>query len=232
MRKRVKNKRGTSGAFLAAAAVWVVWAIFFPLFSAWHFAIPLALSILAARAVISASRKKYADEDTEECEPEPEPEKKPKEEPKSTGNPELDQVLHEGKFALQELGRLYASIANPDVKQRILKIIDVTDKIIKDAQHDPSDIPQIQRFLSTYMPTTIKLLNEYDRMYATGTVGDNVSGTMTRIENALDGIIVAYGKHYDNLFNNENLDIETDIQVLETLLKREGLSGSDFKIEK
>ncbi len=214
---------------MAAAAVWVVWAIFFPLYAAWHFALPLALSILAARAVLSAARKKTGAETYEDSEPEPAAPQK--EEAQTTGNPELDQVLHEGSYALKELGRLYASIANPDVKQRILKIIDVTDKIIRDARHDPSDIPQIKKFLSTYMPTTIKLLNEYDRMYSTGMAGENVSGTMNRIENALDGIIEAYCKHYDNLFNNENLDIETDIKVLETLLKREGLSGSDFKIE-
>ncbi len=229
-KRNTKDKHGTGAAFLAAAAVWVVWALLFPLYQAWHFALPLAFSILAARAVASFIRKKHPSEDEEEYEPEPAV--KTQEEPKSTGNPELDLVLKEGKLALSELGRLYAAINKPDVKQRVLKIIDITDKIVRDAERDPNDIPQIKKFLNVYMPTTIKLLNEYDRMYASGVSGENISGTMTRIENALDGVIEAYARHYDNLFSNDHIDIETDIKVLETLLKREGLSAPDFNIEK
>ena len=95
---------------------------------------PLAFSILAARAVASFIRKKHPSEDEEEYEPEPAV--KTQEEPKSTGNPELDLVLKEGKLALSELGRLYAAINKPDVKQRVLKIIDITDKIVRDAERD------------------------------------------------------------------------------------------------
>jgi 5-bromo-4-chloroindolyl phosphate hydrolysis protein. len=223
-----KNKGGAAAAaFLAAAAVWLVWALLFPMYSAWHFALPLAFSVLAARAVFRLIKRKYPQEE----EPEPEPEIKSEEEFKSTGNPELDSVLKEGKRAVSELGRLYAAILSPDVKQRVLKIIDISDKIIKDAAKDPSDIPQIKRFLNFYMPTTIKLLNEYDRMYSSGINGKNISGSMNRIESALDSIAEAYARHYDSLFNNENLDIETDIKVLEGLLKREGLGESDFNIK-
>ncbi len=221
------SAKGTAltAAFFAAAAVWLIWALLFPMYMIWHFAFPLAFSILAAKGVYSLVKKKNPPVE----EPEPEPVKS--QEIESTGNPELDAVLLEGRRAISELGRLYAAIANPEVKQRVLKIIDISDKIIKDAQKDEQDIPQIKRFLTFYMPTTIKLLNEYDRMYSSGVEGTNISGSMNRIEAALDKITEAYAKHYDSLFNNENLDIETDIKVLEGLLKREGLSGSDFKIQ-
>ena len=42
----------------------------------------------------------------------------------------------------------------------------------------------------------------------------------------LDTAIAAYRKLLDSLFANQAMDIETDISVMNTLLKREGLSGT------
>ncbi len=106
--------------------------------------------------------------------------------------------------------------------------MNISDKIIKNAIDDPKDIPAIRKFLNYYLPTTIKLLNAYDRMYAQGVDGVNISGTMSRIEDMLDTIVVAYNKQLDSLFADEALDIETDIQVLDGMLRREGLKDSEF----
>ena len=103
----------------------------------------------------------------------------------------------------------------------------LTEKIFADIVEDPNDVPQVKRFAGYYLPTTMKLLNAYDRMSGEGS-GQNVSGTLRRIEDILDTTVQAYRKEYDSLFANEALDIETDITVLESMLKREGLAGKDF----
>ncbi len=92
-------------------------------------------------------------------------------------------------------------------------------------------MPKIKRFLGFYIPATIRLLNEYDRMCASGASGENTASAMKSIEEALDRMNEAYERHYDSLFDNESLDIETDIKVLEGLLKSEGLGGADFEIK-
>ena len=109
----------------------------------------------------------------------------------------------------------------------------VSDKIVQDAIHDPSDVPQIRKFLDYYLPTTIKLLNAYDRMDEQGISGDNIDKTKQSISEMLDTAIEAFKKQLDSLFGNQALDIETDIDVMNTMLKREGLSGgtaNDFKL--
>ena len=45
----------------------------------------------------------------------------------------------------------------------------------------------------------------------------------------MDTIISAYRKQLDNLYLPDTLDVDTDIDVLETMLKRDGLSTSDFE---
>ncbi len=74
----------------------------------------------------------------------------------------------------------------------------------------------------------MKLLNSYDRFASMGE-GENVSGTMRKIEDVLDATVKAYRNQYDALFTNQALDIETDIEVLKTMMKREGLVGKDFE---
>jgi hypothetical protein len=55
---------------------------------------------------------------------------------------------------------------------------------------------------------------------------------MKSIDTMLDDAIAAYKKMLDSLFANQALDIETDIEVMNTMLAREGLSGSkDFDVK-
>ena len=151
---------------------------------------------------------------------------------KKSYGPEVDPILEEGNRALSEMGRLYMSIKDPAIRVKINELMRVTDKITQDAIADPSDIPQIKKFLNYYLPTTIKLLNTYDRMSAQGIEGENLDKTMKSIDAMLDDAIAAFKKMLDSLFANQALDIETDIQVMNTMLQREGLTGNkDFEIK-
>ncbi len=150
---------------------------------------------------------------------------------KKSYGPEVDPILEEGNRALAEMGRLYMSIKDPEVRGKINEIMRITDKIVQDAVADPSDIPQIKKFMNYYLPTTIKLLNSYDRMSSIGVEGENLDKSMKSINEMLDAAIVAYKKRLDSLFANQALDIETDIDVMNQMLAREGLTeNTDFQV--
>ncbi|MBQ6403389.1 MAG: 5-bromo-4-chloroindolyl phosphate hydrolysis family protein [Oscillospiraceae bacterium] len=152
--------------------------------------------------------------------------------PKKSYGPEIDPIIEEGNRALSEMGRLYLSIKDPEVKQKVNELMRITDKIVQDAIADPSDIPQIKKFLNYYLPTTIKLLNTYDRMSAQGIEGENLDKSMKSINEMLDTAIEAFKRHLDSLFDNQALDIETEIDVMNKMLAREGLTGQkDFVIK-
>ena len=90
---------------------------------------------------------------------------------------------------------------------------------------NPAKQPQISRFLDYFLPTTIKLLNAYDRMDSAGISGSNIDATKQKVETMLDTLCAAFDKQLDSLFGDEALDISTDITVMENLLAQEGLSG-------
>ncbi len=207
----------SAAPFYAVATLWLVWCVVLPLYKLWHLALLIALSA----GVFALFSKLFPGKKVEVEVPEPEPE------PVTTGDAETDALLREGEQAVRELKRLGASIREPSVRARVEELAGLTDKIFRDIVDDPKDVPQVRRFAGYYLPTTMKLLNAYDRMSGEA-AGENVSGTLRRIEDILDTTVAAYRKQYDALFANEALDIETDITVLESMLKREGLAGKDF----
>lgn len=206
----------------AFAAAWIVCAFFIPMYTLAGLAGSAAVS--AAAAVVAYYTAGFIlSKRPAKAEPEPEPVKK--EEPALS--PEVQAIIDDGKRAMKEMGRLYSSIKNNDVRKRINELMRVSDKIVQDAVDDPSDVPQIRKFLDYYLPTTIKLLNAYDRMSDQGIEGSNLSKSMSSIEDMLDTAIDAFKKQLDSLFANQALDIETDISVMNQMLAREGLSDDD-----
>lgn len=142
----------------------------------------------------------------------------------------VDSAIAEGSEALREMGRLYHNITDASVRGKINEIMLITDRIMQDAESDPSDLPQIRRFFSYYLPTTIKLLQTYEGLDAVGIDGENIDTSKQKICGMLDTAIEAYKKRLDSLFENQALDIETDIDVMNQMLEREGLvsSGKGF----
>lgn len=209
------------------AITWAVLALIFPLYRiGWLVTAVVLSSFLAFIAGRISGKKAHKAEETAKVK-----EATPVNSEKKSYGPEIDPILEEGNKALSEMGRLYMSIKDTEVRAKINELMRITDKITQDAIADPSDIPQIKKFMSYYLPTTIKLLNAYDRMSSQGIEGENLNKSMKNINEMLDEAIVAYKKRLDSLFANQALDIETDIDVMNQMLAREGLSGSkDFKI--
>ena len=118
------------------------------------------------------------------------------------------------------------------ISAQIDHLEEVTGKIIDQVVAEPKKLPQIRRFLDYYLPTTLKILNAYDRMDSTGISGDNISTTKAKVEKMMDTITQAFDKQLDSLFGAEALDISTDITVMENLLAREGLGAMNINNHK
>ena len=227
MSKRSSKKRRDVLPYYSFAGVWLLCACILPLYRVWAMLLTVALSGACAYFVSRRAEKAGKEEAASK---KPAESKKAAEEKKSYG-PEIDPILEEGARALGEMARIYSSVHDKEVRRKINELMRITDKITQDAIADPSDIPQIKKFMNYYLPTTLKLLNAYDRMSAQGIEGENLDRSMNNINEMLDQAIVAYKKRLDSLFENQALDIETDIEVMNRMLAREGLTGEkDFDL--
>ena len=212
------------------AALWVVWAIFFPLYRPLHF----ILAAIASVALYCIGRAIWPDKTYEAPDPEPKETKGPgpqkaerteAAQPENTGNPEMDALIAERARAAGEMRRLNDSIKDEKISAQISRLETTTGKIIDAVVEKPSKLPQIRKFMNYYLPTTLKLLNAYDRMDATGVSGANIDGTKGRIEDMLDTICTAFSRQLDDLYGEEAMDVSAEIKVMEQMLAQEGLGG-------
>ena len=130
---------------------------------------------------------------------------------------------------LKEMERACGRIQDRDMLEKTVQVRGLAAAVFNAVRKDPEKQPQISSFLNYYFPTTLKLLDSYADFEEKGYQGDKLSQTKGRIEATMDTIISAYRKQLDNLYLTDTLDVDTDIDVLETMLKRDGLSASDFE---
>ena len=221
-----------TGPIYTFALFYLGFALFLPLLELSTVLIGMGLSATAALSVARYLKKKLKEVDDapifmEFNAPEKAEEEAAKkaEEKETRYSPEVNTIIDDGRRAMKEMGRLYASIPNPAIRAKINEIMSVSDKIVRDAIEDESDVPQIRKFLDFYLPTTIRLLNAYDRMEALDFEGENISGSKKSIEEMLDTTIEAYKKHLDALFRNQAMDIDAEIRTMNAVLAQEGLGG-------
>ena len=191
----------------------IVWVI-----AAFGFGIHSVLSYLSA-AVFSAAaffvgRAIFPDKITEEEIPEPEPD-----------DPELAALKKERDRALSEIRRLNDNIEDEEISAQLSHIEEVTGQIFDYVLAQPEKRSAIRRFMDYYLPTTIKLLNQYDRMDSLGAQGENITAAKEKIRAMLATVSDAFDKQLDSLFQDAYMDVSAEITVLEQMMAQEGLTG-------
>ena len=211
--------------FYAVAVLWLVCGLLVPFYKPIHYGMATVLSVIvffAVQAVCKNGGVIGAEE-------KPKAEEKPREE--TTGNAELDKMLKDGRMAIAEMKRLDDNIADPGISADIVRLEQVSGKIFETVKADPKKLPKIRKFMDYYLPTTLKLLNAYDRMSATGISGENIDTTLAKVEGMMRSIVAAFEKQLDSLYGADALDISADITVLETMMAREGLTEQPLQAQ-
>ena len=198
------------------AAIWVLYCLIVSFHSVWHFVALACIGLVTYGVLLLIFQNKTVSIDATEN-------------PQHTGDEKLDTLLAEGEKSVAEMRGQRDLISDENVKQKADELVSITDKIFKKLLVEPGVYTQVKRFADFFLPTTVKLLNTYVRFSQSGVEGENITGTMERIDAALDTTLESYRKFFDSLFESQALDIETDISVLDTMLKKEGLLDSDFE---
>lgn len=149
---------------------------------------------------------------------EPEPESEPVQ-------AEAPKGMEREEGVLTEIREVNDAIADPVMSAKIDRIGEITGKIFAYLREKPDKEGQLRSFLSYYLPTTLKILRAYAQMEAQGIEGENISAAKERIEGMMDKVVDGFEKQLDKLFQDDAMDITTDVEVLERMLDKDGLGG-------
>ena len=148
-------------------------------------------------------------------------------EPKASSAPKEAEEGYSG--ILRNIRRANDRIADPILSAKIDRLEEITAKIFKAVEEDPRKKDRIGTFLNYYLPTTQKLLDSYAQFESAGVEGENLRQAKQRIETTMDSIVKGFEHQLDQLYQTEAMDVDSDIRVMEHMLRRDtGSAEEDF----
>ena len=231
-KQNVKKKRSA----LPIYAIGAVWLLYAKKLDSLRGIVSCAVVSLIVYAILRiVTRGKKTEEPPKAAEPEqPQPKqakKQPEPQPEREEKlpPELQSVIYQGKRAIADIRRLNDEIPDERMSAQIDLIERLTAQIFDCVRQHPEKLSQIRQFLNYYLPTTIKLMEQYVTLQNQSVKTENITEGMQKIEDLLDKVIVAFQRQLDALFESDVVDITADIRVMEQMMASEGLTNKkDF----
>ena len=137
-----------------------------------------------------------------------------------------------GRDYIEQIKTVRNHLYKEDISMELDKLGNISEQILNQVEKNPEKAQEVNKFIDHYLPITIKLINSYEELNNQVIQGDNIKNAKIEIEKSIDLINKAFENLLDDLFEDVVLDISTDISVLKTLFKQEGLGEEDFKNKK
>lgn len=130
---------------------------------------------------------------------------------------------------LRDIRHANDRIADPVISAKIDRLEELAGKLFRIVEEEPEKKPKAATFLNYYLPTTQKLLDSYADFEESGISGENVSQAKQRIADTMDKIVAGFEHQLDQLYQSDAMDVDSDIRVMEQMLRRDGGSvAEDF----
>lgn len=194
-----------------AAVVFILYGLIFPLYSAGHILVALALSVAGYFAAGLLFKGKVVEAELKW----------------DAGDAQVNRQLQESYDALKRIREANDAIPSEEISDDLDRMEAAGIKILAAVNDKPARASQVRRFMNYYLPTTTKLLDQYRKLTDAGGQGEQVRRALTSVEASLGIIAAAFEKELDNLYRDEVVDITSDIEVLEKMMASDGLTNSE-----
>ena len=195
-----------------AGAVWLLAGLVLPLYSLWA----LAATAVVSAAVWLVTRRLCPDRITR------------MEMPFMTGREDVDAMLESVQQKLADLHRLDEAIPDTGLSASIRRMETAGRSILAEVEAHPEKAPQIRRFANYYLPDAVRILELYARLEGQDVQGGNAASVRREVETNAASIATAFENQLDSLFAADALDLSADLEVLNGMLRSQGLAGSAF----
>ena len=207
MSKWIEVRRKSVLPWYFAGLVWLVGALALPIYQLWALVVVAVLSVVgfvAARRVCPdvVSRKEV---------------------PFMTGKEDADQMLALIDQKRRELHELNVRIEDAPLSAAMDRMEKAGLGILDEVEQHPEKAAQVRRFANYYLQDAVKILTLYAELEEKGVQGENAAGVRAEVAQNAQTIATAFENQLDSLFARDALDISTDLEVLNGMLKGQGL---------
>ena len=225
VKKDQKKRKGRKAGIIAAGVTVVLYALLFPLYRVADFVICGLLALLAGK-VIGAMGEGL--DLTTHNKQDQKAQPKPVEELPLSGNGEADAVIAKGQEMLHTIRAENDAITDEVLSGQMDELERLCIQIFKTVAEKPQKAGQIRKFMNYYLPTTLKMLANYRTMDQRGVSVTDMTEARSTLIRGMGMVLTACQKQLDNLYKDTLLDVSTDMDVLEQMLKRDGLTDDEL----
>lgn len=143
--------------------------------------------------------------------------------PARTGDSLADDLLRGAGKELMALAALDFSFAEEAFRAQVEELLKTARQIIDYLSKSPEKVRQVRQFLHYYLPGAAKLLISYHELGSQPVRGENIRGSMKKIEDALPGILKTFAEELDGLYLDRAVDISAEVSVMRSMIPQEGL---------
>ena len=141
-------------------------------------------------------------------------------------NKELAETLEKGNEYIKQIRAANDKIPGKEITEKLDRLEVVAKQVFKIVEEHPEKLPEIYKFMEYYMPTTLKLVNNYYEFDRQPVQGENITNGKAEIEKTIDMINVAFENLANKLYQDVAMEVSAEISAMQTILSQEGL-GSD-----
>ena len=145
-----------------------------------------------------------------------------------TGDQQADSVILKGQEMLKTIRDENIIITDETLSAQMDTLADKCQQILRTVSDQPSKAPHVRKFMNYYLPTTLKVLANYRTMQQRGVSYLEMSQARESAVRCMDMVLTACQKQIDALHKENMLDISTDIDVMEQMLKRDGYVDNEI----
>lgn len=228
MANKQKNKqqiKGRKAGWIAFGVTALLYAAIFPLYRIGDFILAAAVAFLVGKVVsIMGSGLDLTTHNREDLEREA----NQVEELPLSGDDAADAMISRGQDMLHQIRSENDAIPDEVLSGQMDELEHLCVQIFKTVAEKPGKAPQIRKFMDYYLPTTLKMLASYRTMSNRGVSVSDMTEARSTVIRGMGMVLTACQKQLDTLYKDDILDVSTDIDVLEQMLKRDGFTEGEL----
>ena len=221
-----RKRKGRKATFLGTCASALIYSLLFPLYRLSDMLLCIGVAVLVGKVIGVMGQGLDL---TTHNKPQPgETVVPPVEQIPLSGDGAADAVIAKGQEMLHQIRSENDAITDAVLSGQMDELERLCVQIFKTVAEKPNKAPQIRKFMNYYLPTTLKMLASSRTMDSRGVSVTDRTPARAETIRGMNMILTACQKQLDNLDKDTMLDVSTDIDVLEQMLKRDGYTDGEF----
>ena len=136
------------------------------------------------------------------------------------------QIVDDGFKSLKDMNDAINALSDSGVIQQSRELFDIAKKIMDYITDHPDQTDEIKKFTSYYLPSTANIIKTYAKFESEDMDSDDIIRTKGEIKEMLDVSAAAFKKILASLYDDDTMDVSTDIAAMKVMMAKEGLIDS------